>query len=217
MRERHRRRLAEREGRRRKHQQRRGAALGRHARDPCRLDAAVGPDAVDQRQPVADLVLRDGEHAALLVEAAGGDLGRMGIDRDGRYALDGGHVAQVAAEALVVDRKIFVERQQHGRDDAVGNIIRVTWHGGLLRRPPSRSDSTGRRRSRDGRTRGAGLGARREAGSTRGKKPFRALCLRVERDLTVSPTLPLHYALVSRTPPRRPRSAQSSSVLRPTA
>ena len=63
MRERHRRRLAERERRRRKHQQRRSAALRRHAGDARGLDAAVGPDAVDQRQARADLVLRDVEHA----------------------------------------------------------------------------------------------------------------------------------------------------------
>ena len=54
--------------------QRRGAALRRHAGEPRGLDAAVGPDAVDQRQLAADFVLRDVEHAALLVEGAGARL-----------------------------------------------------------------------------------------------------------------------------------------------
>ena len=100
----------------------------RHARDPRRLEAAVGPDAVDERQPLADLVLGDVEHAPLLVEAAGGDLGRMRVDGDGGDALGRRHVAQVRAEALLVDREILVERQQHGRDDAVRNIGGVTGH-----------------------------------------------------------------------------------------
>ena len=91
--------LPERERRRRKHQQRRCAALRRHLGEPRRLDAAVGPDAVDDRQPGADLVLRDVEHALLLVEGAGGDFGRMRVDGDGREALDRGDVAQMLAEA----------------------------------------------------------------------------------------------------------------------
>ena len=48
--ERHGRRLSQRERRRRKHQQRRRAALRRHAGEARRLDAAVGPDAVYERQ-----------------------------------------------------------------------------------------------------------------------------------------------------------------------
>ena len=115
--------LAERERRRRKHQQRRRAALRRHAGEPRGLDAAVGPDAVDQRQPGADLVLRDVEHALLLVEGAGGDFGRMRVDGDGGQAFDRRHVAQVLAEVRLVDRQIVVERQQHGRNDAVRNIM----------------------------------------------------------------------------------------------
>ena len=122
MRERHLPRLAERERRRREHQQRRGAAVRRHAREPRGFEAAVGPDAVDDRQPGPDLVLRDVEHAALLVEAAGGDLGRMRVDGDGRQAFDRRHVAQMLAEARLVDGEIVVERQQHRRDHAVRDI-----------------------------------------------------------------------------------------------
>jgi len=92
------------------------------------LDAAVRPHAVDQRQPLADLVLRDGEHAPLLLETAGGDLGRMRVDGDGGEPLGGRHVAQMAAEALFVDRKVIVEGQQHGRNDAVGEVAGVTGH-----------------------------------------------------------------------------------------
>ena len=134
VRQRHLRRLTHRERRRREHQQRGGAAVGRHARDPRRLDAAVGPDAVDDGETLADLVLRDGEHAPLLIEAAGGDLGRMGVDGDGGEALHRGDVAQMAAEALLVDREIVVERQQHGRDDAVRDVVGMTGHLGLLGR-----------------------------------------------------------------------------------
>ena len=115
--------LPERERRRRKHQQRRSATLLRHACDTRRLEAAVGPDAVDQRQPAADLVLRDVEHALLLVEGAGGDLGRMRIDGDGRQPFDRGDVAQMLAEVRFVDRQIVLERQQHRRNDAVRDYM----------------------------------------------------------------------------------------------
>ena len=54
--------------------------------------------------------------------------------RDGGNALGRRHVAQVAAEARLVDRQVVVERQQHGRDDAVGDVAGVTGHG-LLRVP----------------------------------------------------------------------------------
>ena len=126
--DRHLRRLAEREGRRREHQQRRRAALGRHARNARRLEAAVGPDAVDDRQAVADLVLRDLEHAALLLERAGGDLGRVRVDGDRRDAGRRRHVAQMLAEARLVDGEIGIERQQHRRDDAVRNVALVPGH-----------------------------------------------------------------------------------------
>ncbi len=46
--------------------------------------------------------------------------------------LVGRHVAQVAAEALLVDRQVVVERQQHRRNDAVRDVGRVTGHEGLL-------------------------------------------------------------------------------------
>ena len=100
---RHGRRLTERERRRREHQERRGAPLFRHPGDAGGFEAAVGPDAVDDRQLAADLVLRDGEHAALLIESAGGDLGRMGVHGDGGEALDRRDVLQMLAEALLVD------------------------------------------------------------------------------------------------------------------
>src|SRR5262249_36235448 len=67
-----------------------------------------------------------------LVEAAGGDLGRMRVDGDGGKALRRRDVAQMTAEALLVDREIVVERQQHGRDDAVGDELGVTGHCRLL-------------------------------------------------------------------------------------
>src|SRR5712691_9593148 len=63
----------------------------------------------------------------------------MRVDGDGREALRRRDVAQVTAEALLVDREIVVERQQHGRDDAMGNEVGVTGHFRLLRGPPNGS------------------------------------------------------------------------------
>jgi hypothetical protein len=129
MRERHLRRLAKGERRRREHQERGRAALRRHARKARRLEAAVGPDAVDQRQLGPDLVLRDVEHAALVVETARADLGRVRVDGDGREAFDGGHVSKMLAEAPLVDGEIGIKWQQHRRDHAVRDIVHVPGHG----------------------------------------------------------------------------------------
>ena len=131
MRQRHGRRLAERERRRRKHQKRGGAALRRHLGDARGFEAAVGPDAANDRQLGADLVQRDFQHAALLVERTGGDLGGMRVDRDGGEAFDRCHVTQMPAEIRLVDRQIVLERQQQRRDDAVGDVVCVPWHGFL--------------------------------------------------------------------------------------
>jgi hypothetical protein len=103
VRNRHVRGLAEREGRRRKHQKRRRSARLRPPRDPGRLEAAVRPDPVDQRQPVADLLACYLQHAALLIGCARSHLGRMRIDRKRRQALDRLNVPQMAAEARLVD------------------------------------------------------------------------------------------------------------------
>ena len=132
MRDRHLGILAHRERRRRKHQQRGSAAGRRHLGDARGFEAAVGPDAMDQRQSVADLVLRDLEHPALLLEGAGGDFGRMRVDGQRRNALGRRDVADMAAERSLVDRQIVVERQQYRRDNAVWQIVRMTRHSGLL-------------------------------------------------------------------------------------
>jgi len=120
--------LPEGERRRRKHQKRRGAALRRHACKPRRLDAAVGPDAIDQRQFGADLLLRNLEYTPLFVEGARADLRRMRVNGNRRKPFDRRHVAQMLAEALFVDREIVVEGQQHRRDYAVRDVVRVPWH-----------------------------------------------------------------------------------------
>ena len=52
----------------------------------------------------------------------------MSVDGDGRKAWRRCHVAQVLAEAPFVDRQVFRERQQDGRNDAVRHIIGVTRH-----------------------------------------------------------------------------------------
>src|SRR5262249_62147507 len=74
--------LAQRERRRRKDEQRGRAALIGHAGDAGGFEAAVRPYAVDDRQPIADFVLRNTEDAALLLETARSDLAGMGVNRD---------------------------------------------------------------------------------------------------------------------------------------
>ena len=54
----------------------------------------------------------------------------MRIHGDGRKAVRRGDVAQMGAEALLVDGEIVVERQQHRRDDAMGQVMGVTGHFG---------------------------------------------------------------------------------------
>jgi hypothetical protein len=131
----------QRERRRGKYQQRRRAAGRRHASDTRGLDAAVGPDAVDDRQFRTDFILRNVEDAALLVEGAGRNFSRMGVDGDRGQALDGGDIAQMLAEVDLVDRQVVLERQQHRRNDAVGDVIYVPGHGFLR---PIRHSGTAR-------------------------------------------------------------------------
>src|SRR6185503_628860 len=97
-----------------------------HFRDPRRLEAAVGVDAVDDRQ-IAQFILRHPQDPPLLVEAAGGDLRCVRVDRDRRDPFDRRHVAQVPAVRYLVDRQVVVKRQEHGRDDPGGNV-----HRGIL-------------------------------------------------------------------------------------
>src|SRR5262249_40561255 len=93
-----------------------------------RLEAAVCPDAVDQRQPVADFVTGDLQHAALLIGRARGHLGRMRVDRDRRQALDACDIAQMAAKRRLVDRQIILERQQHRGAHSLGHEILEASH-----------------------------------------------------------------------------------------
>ncbi len=86
--------------------------------DPRRLEAAVRPDSVHDGQAVAHFLGGNLHHPALLLEGAGRHLGRMGIHGDGCEALGRSDIAQMGAEALLVDRKVVLERQQHRRDDA---------------------------------------------------------------------------------------------------
>src|SRR5579863_7662704 len=126
--DRHGRGLPEREWRRWEYQQCRGAALLRHARDARGFEAAVGPYPVNDRQPATDLVLGDVEDAALFLQAAGGDLGRVSIDGNGGEPFGRSDVAQMLAEALFVDRQVVCERQNDGRNDAVRQIVGMTGH-----------------------------------------------------------------------------------------
>src|SRR6185295_13254599 len=110
-----------------------GAAGGRHLGEAGGLEAAVGPDAVDQRRGVADLAAGDVEHALLFVEGARGHLGGMRVDGDGGQTIDRGDVAQMLPEVRLVDREIVVERQDDRRDDAMRDVGLVTGHFDLHR------------------------------------------------------------------------------------
>jgi len=83
-------------------------------------------------QAAADFVHGDFENTALLFRGARGDLGRMRVDRYGRQALNGCDIAQMAAEAVFVDRKIVLEWQQHRGDDAMGHVVGKFTHVDLL-------------------------------------------------------------------------------------
>src|SRR5687767_2988855 len=116
MRQRHLRSLAEGVDARWEHEQRGSPTLRGHLRDARRFQAAIGVDAVDDRE--LELLFRDLEHAPLLVECARGDFGGMRIDRDGGQPFDRRHVAQMRAVRGLVDRQVLVERQQDRRDHA---------------------------------------------------------------------------------------------------
>src|SRR5262249_61557799 len=104
------------------------------------LDAPVSPYAVDERQPAADFVLRDFEHAALFVEVARGDLGRMGVYRNGRKAFGGGNVGEMLAEALFIDRQVIGEWQQDGGDHAVRGVMGMAGDFGSPHKRPGTND-----------------------------------------------------------------------------
>src|SRR6516165_2892120 len=124
--------LAQRERGRRENKKRRCSALIGHARDAGGLDTAVGPYAVDERQTPTDFVLRDFEHATLFLEAARGDLGRMGVNRNGRQPFGSGNVGEVLAEALFIDRQVIGEWQQNGGDHALRGVMGMAGHCALL-------------------------------------------------------------------------------------
>ena len=127
--------LSHREGPGRENEQGARAALGRHPRDARSLEAAFGVYAVHDREPRADLVFRDRQDAALLVERAGSDLGRVRVDGDCGETFHRGNIAQMRAEGRLVDRQVLVERQEHSRDHALGNPLRVARHSDSFTRP----------------------------------------------------------------------------------
>ena len=136
------RRLPQRERRRREHQQGGCAALRRHAGDARRLEAAVGPDAVDDRQPspISSCAISSTRRCsskvqeATSVECALTVMAEMPARRR--------HVAQVLAEARLVDRKVVMERQEDGGDDAVRDVGLVTRHrSSLLQANPCRAST----------------------------------------------------------------------------
>ena len=74
-----------------------GAGLIHHAREAGGLEAAIGVDAADHRQPIADLVDRRFKQCPLLVEGTAADLGRMAIDGHSGKPMDCRDVPQVLA------------------------------------------------------------------------------------------------------------------------
>jgi hypothetical protein len=124
--DRHLRALAEAEHARGENEQRRSTPGLRHARDAGTFEGAFRVDAVDDRQPVADLFLRELEHAPLLVERAGRDFRGVRVGGDCRDPFDRGDVAQMRAVGGLVDGKVFVERQQHRGNDALRNVALVS-------------------------------------------------------------------------------------------
>ena len=84
------------------------------------LPSAQIPLTSGSRAPISSAC--DVEHRALFVERARGDFGRVGVDGDGRDAVGRRDVAQMLAERRLIDCEIVVERQEHGRTDAVRDI-----------------------------------------------------------------------------------------------
>ena len=87
----------------------------------------------------ADLARRQFKQAALRVETEGADFGRMRVEGDGGKTPDRRHVAQVLAEACLVDGEIGVdgpveeaEEPQDAKQVRVGARLHV---GGEARRP----------------------------------------------------------------------------------
>src|ERR1700721_2972545 len=52
----------------------------------------------------------------------------MRVDGNGREPLGGGHIAQMTAEAALIDGEIVIEGEQHGRNDTVRNVVRMSGH-----------------------------------------------------------------------------------------
>jgi hypothetical protein len=84
--------------------------------------AAVRPDAVHDRELVANLRRRDLHHSTLLVRAARGHFGRMGVDGERRKTFRCRDVAQMGAEVSLVDGEFVVEWQQDCRNNAGRDI-----------------------------------------------------------------------------------------------
>ena len=64
--------------------------------------------------------MRKFENAALFIEAAGGYLRRMGVNRYRRETHGCCHVREMLAEAPFIDRQVFGERQENSWNNAMG-------------------------------------------------------------------------------------------------
>jgi hypothetical protein len=84
---------------------------------------------VNDRQRAADFLAGDFHDTTLLVLGAGGDFGRVGVDRDRRQAFNCPNVAQVSSKTRLVDRQILAKRQQHRRYHTLWYEIGMAAHG----------------------------------------------------------------------------------------
>src|SRR5580698_5440458 len=89
----------------------------RASRAASRLPSAQMPLTIGKRPPISSWAIsRTRRCSSKLQEATSVE---WGVQGDGRQPLDRRHVAQMRAEALLVDRQIVEKGKQNGRNDTV--------------------------------------------------------------------------------------------------
>ena len=106
------------------------SAAMRAMRAASRLPSAHTPLISGRRPPTSSWAMASTRRCSSKVqEATSVEWALMVMARD---AVGGGHVAQVLAEARLVDGEVGIEGQQDGRDDAVRDVALVAGHGSHL-------------------------------------------------------------------------------------
>ena len=139
----------------------------RASRAASMLPSAQMPLTIGRRSPISSCAISSTRRCSSKVqEATSVECALMVMAGDaGRRR----HVAQVLAEARLVDGEVGIERQQHRRDDAVGNVALVPGHCSP-RWPESRHRTLASRAS-PGQGSWPGLTAVRIAGMRQGVRP----------------------------------------------